>query len=308
MVCLDADEVRRHVRSALAEDLGAGDVTSLAVVPPSTKASGRLVAREPLVVAGLALAEAAFNELSPEVVVSPETRDGARLLSGQPLMRVEGSARALLGAERVALNFLQRLSGIATLTAQYVQAVRGTAARILDTRKTTPGWRKLEKYAVTRGGGENHRLGLDDRILIKDNHLMVLRQEKPDPVTVAVRRARRAYPDLTLEVEADTLEQVAQALTAGADIILLDNMTPRQLKAAVELVKGRARLEASGGVTLRSVRAVAQSGVDYVSVGALTHSARAVDIALDFEPAAPAVRGAGTRPAQAPPNPKGGAT
>jgi nicotinate-nucleotide pyrophosphorylase (carboxylating) len=198
-------------------------------------------------------------------------------------MKVTGPAHALLSAERVALNFLQRLSGIATLTAQFVEAIQGTHARILDTRKTTPGWRRLEKYAVACGGGANHRFGLFDQVLIKDNHLTVLRDARPNPVAVAVCQARVKYPKLRIEVEADSLEQVDQALAAGADVILLDNMSPVQLRMAVQRCKGHARTEASGGVTLAGVRAVADTGVDFISVGALTHSARAVDIGLDFE-------------------------
>jgi nicotinate-nucleotide pyrophosphorylase (carboxylating) len=199
------------------------------------------------------------------------------------MLKVSGPARALLTAERVALNFVQRLSGVATLTAKYVAAIGGTAAHILDTRKTTPGWRRFEKYAVTCGGGRNHRLGLFDLILIKDNHLAALRNERPNAIAAAVQRARSAYPDLKVEVEADTLDQVEQAIAAGADLILLDNMPPPVLRKAVERVAGRAKTEASGGVNLETARAIAETGVDFISVGALTHSARAVDIALDFE-------------------------
>ena len=191
--------------------------------------------------------------------------------------------RALLSAERVALNFVQRLCGVATLTAQFVDAVKGTRAQILDTRKTTPGWRHFEKYAVACGGGGNHRLGLYDMVLIKDNHLAALRDAKPNPIAAGVRRARKKYPRLQVEVEADTLKQVEQAAAARADVILLDNMSPAQLRQAVKLVAGRGKTEASGGVNLKTVRAIAQSGVDFISVGALTHSARAVDIGLDFE-------------------------
>ena len=188
----------------------------------------------------------------------------------------------MLTAERVALNFVQHLSGIATLTAEFVDRVRGTHARILDTRKTLPGWRRLEKYAVTCGGGENHRAGLYDRVLIKDNHLAALRHEKPSAIQSAVRRARELYPTLHVEVEADTLEQVRQVLAAGADSVLLDNMSLEALRAAVALVAGKIPTEASGGVNLQTVRGIAETGVTFISVGALTHSARAVDIALDF--------------------------
>jgi nicotinate-nucleotide pyrophosphorylase (carboxylating) len=210
--------------------------------------------------------------------------DGDLATAGQSLLRISGPARAILTSERVALNFVQRLCGIATLTRQYVDAVKGTRAKILDTRKTTPGLRRLEKYAVRCGGGENHRAGLFDRVLIKDNHLASLRDAPPNPIAAAVRRAREQYPEHPIEVEADTLEQVEQALTAGADIILLDNMNLVQLRVAVQQARGRAKTEASGGVNLASVRQIAETGVDCISVGALTHSARASDIALDFEP------------------------
>jgi nicotinate-nucleotide pyrophosphorylase (carboxylating) len=241
-----------------------------------------MVAREPLVVAGLALGQAAFTEFSPTVKAERMIEEGARVEAGAQLIRVSGPAQALLSAERVALNFVQRLCGIATLTAQYVELVKGTRAQILDTRKTTPGWRRLEKYAVTCGGGHNHRFGLFDLVLVKDNHLMVLRNESPNAIAAAVQRAREKYPQLKIEVEAGDLEQVEQAAAAGADIILLDNMPPQAVAASVKLARGRAKLEASGGVNLSTVRAIAETGVDFISVGALTHSARAVDIALDF--------------------------
>jgi nicotinate-nucleotide pyrophosphorylase (carboxylating) len=199
------------------------------------------------------------------------------------LLRVSGPARAILSAERVALNFVQRLSGIATLTAQFADAIKGTRTHILDTRKTTPGLRHFEKYAVACGGAKNHRVGLFDMILIKDNHLAVLQNEKPNAVAAAVRRAREKFPKLKIGVEADTLEQVEQAADAGADVILLDNMNPVQLRLAVQKIKGRAKTEASGGINLANVRIIAETGVDFISVGALTHAARAVDIGLDFE-------------------------
>ena len=280
---LSSDEIRRTVRAALAEDIGSGDATTLATVPEETRVTALMVAREPLVVAGLELAEAAFLELCPAANLQRLAADGERAPAGFALLKITAApARAVLSAERVALNFAQRLSGVATLTAQYVAAVSATQARILDTRKTTPGWRRLEKYAVVCGGGLNHRFGLFDRILIKDNHLAALRHERPGAIQAAVGRARARYPQLAVEVEAETLEQVAQALRAGADVILLDNMPAEQLRAAVRLVGGRAKTEASGGVSLSTVRAIAETGVDYISVGALTHSARAVDIALDF--------------------------
>jgi len=279
---LSAEEIRQVVRSALAEDIGSGDVTTLAAVPQSARARAEIRAREPLVVAGLALAEAAFRQISPAAQVTRLTADGRRVAVGKPLLAIAGPARTLLSAERVALNFLQRLCGIATLTARFVAAVKGTRAQILDTRKTTPGWRRLEKYAVACGGGRNHRFGLFDMVLIKDNHLAALRHEPPNAIAAAVQRARARCPNLKVEVEADTLRQVDQAVAAGADIVLLDNMNLRQLRRAVEKCKGRALTEASGGVTLARVRAIAQTGVDYISAGVLTHSAPAVDIGLDF--------------------------
>ncbi len=277
------EEIRAAVRQALAEDIGSGDVTTLATVPEQATAVARMRARESLVVAGLALAEAAFDEVSSDVRVVRAVEDGHRVERGTTLARVAGPTRALLSAERVALNFLQRLSGVATLAADFVAAVQGTPARILDTRKTTPGWRRLEKYAVACGGATNHRFGLFDMILIKDNHLATLKHELPNPIAAAVQRARARYPELKAEVEADTLEQVEQALAAGAELILLDNMNPAELKLAVQKCRGRVLTEASGGVTLASVRAIAEAGVDFISVGALTHAARAVDIGLDFE-------------------------
>jgi nicotinate-nucleotide pyrophosphorylase (carboxylating) len=275
--------MREAVQRALAEDIGHGDVTTAATVPATLDARAVMVAREPLVTAGLALAEAAFHELSAEAHTTVLVADGQRAERGSRLLTVSGPARAILTAERVALNFVQRLSGIATLTAQFVEAVRGTRAQILDTRKTTPGLRPLEKYAVRCGGGQNHRFGLFDLVLIKDNHLAALRNASPDPIAAAVQQARARYPQLKIEVEADTLPQVEQAVAAGADIVLLDNMTLDELRAAVQVVGGRAKTEASGGVSLGTVRQIAETGVDFVSVGALTHSARAVDIALDFE-------------------------
>ena len=307
---LSAAEIRRAVQAALAEDIGPGDATTLATVPETATARAVMQAREPLVVAGLEFAEAAFREVLPfihpgsepggppkspkksgrrgsppaarEIEIERLAKDGQPVKAGDILLNVAGPARALLSAERVALNFVQRLSGIATLTAQFVAAVKGTSARILDTRKTTPGWRRFEKYAVTCGGGQNHRFGLFDQVLIKDNHRMALRQETPNPIAAAVVRARERFPKLKIEVEADTLEQAGQAADAGADIILLDNMSPMQLRLAVRKIGGRAKTEASGGVMLTTIRGIAETGVDYISIGALTHSAHAVDIGLDF--------------------------
>jgi nicotinate-nucleotide pyrophosphorylase (carboxylating) len=282
---LSPQEIRSAVRAALQEDIGNGDVTTLAVVPEQANAEAVMVAREPLVVAGLAFAEAAFRELAPSIQIERKGADRRPVQSGECLLRLRGPARALLTAERVALNFVQRLSGVATLTARFVEETKETNAKILDTRKTTPGWRRFEKYAVACGGGANHRLGLHDMVLIKDNHLVAVQFEPPDPIGAAVRRAREKFPKLKIEVEVDNPAQVQQALAAGADIILLDNMDLEQLRTAVHWINGKALTEASGGVTLSNVKAIAATGVDFISVGALTHSARAVDIALDFLPA-----------------------
>jgi nicotinate-nucleotide pyrophosphorylase (carboxylating) len=280
---LPEELVLQQVRAALAEDVGTGDVTTLATIPEEARSSARMVAREKMSVAGLAFAAAVFRELAPEISLTFMARDGERVAAGTILLSVSGPTRAILTAERVALNFVQRLSGVATFTSQFVDAIAGTGARILDTRKTTPGWRQIEKYAVACGGGQNHRFGLWDMVLIKDNHLAALRDAKPNAIAAAVKRAREHSPKLKVEVEADTLDQVAQAIDAGADIVLLDNMRLDQLRAAVELTRNRAKTEASGGVGLQSVRAIAETGVDFISVGAITHSARAVDIGLDFE-------------------------
>lgn len=282
MVALTPEEIRQAVVAALVEDVGSGDATTLACIPEGARSSARMSARQPLVVAGLAFASIAFRECSAAVDVVPRVRDGEWVDAGGVLMEVRGPSRALLTGERVALNFVQRLSGVATQTARFVAAVEGTRARILDTRKTTPGWRRFEKYAVGCGGGGNHRMGLYDRVLIKDNHLAALAGEAPNAVAAAVKRCRERFPGLLVEVEADSLEQVRYAVEAGADMVLLDNMGIETLRTAVEVVGRRARTEASGGVTLSTVRAIAETGVDEISVGALTHSACAVDIGLDF--------------------------
>jgi nicotinate-nucleotide pyrophosphorylase (carboxylating) len=280
-VKLSSKEIRYAVKSALAEDIGSGDATTLITISPNAKSIALMRARENLVIAGIEFAEIAFYGLSRKIEIKKIVRDGQRVGKNKMLLEISGPTRAILTAERVALNFVQRLSGIATLTSQFVEAIKGTHAQILDTRKTTPGWRRFEKYAVACGGGKNHRLGLFDMILIKDNHLAALRNEKPNAIAAAISRARQKFPNLKIEVEADTLEQVEQAANANADFILLDNMDLKNLRAAVKIVRGRAKTEASGGVNLKTVRAIAQTGVDFISVGALTHSARAVDIGLD---------------------------
>ena len=279
---LDSQQVEQAVRTALAEDVGTGDATTLALVPAELQSEAVMAAREPLTVCGLAFAVEAYRQLDPTTQVTLCCKDGDTLAKGDPLLKVKGPSRALLTAERVSLNFLQRLSGVATIARRFVDEVAGTKAKILDTRKTLPGWRMFEKYAVASGGATNHRIGLYDMILIKDNHLVALRDAQPNAVAAAVARARAAYPQLKVEVEADNLTQVAQAVEAGADIILLDNMTNEMMREAVRSVQGRALLEASGGVNLKTVRGKAETGVDFISVGALTHSAPSVDIGLDF--------------------------
>jgi nicotinate-nucleotide pyrophosphorylase (carboxylating) len=268
--------LERIVHAALAEDVGAGDVTTDATVPADAVGTAALLVKEAGIVCGIRAAEAVFRALDPEIEFEAFAHDGDAVEAPALVARVSGSARAILTGERVALNFLGRLSGIATLTRHYVDAIEGTGAAVLDTRKTTPGLRALEKHAVAAGGGRNHRFGLDDAVLVKDNHLRAA-----GSVADAVAAVRKAS-DLPVEVECDTLDQVREALEVGVAAILLDNMTTTELRQAVELVGGRARLEASGGVHLETIRAVAETGVDEISVGALTHSARSLDVSLEL--------------------------
>jgi nicotinate-nucleotide pyrophosphorylase (carboxylating) len=268
------------VRGALQEDGAFNDITTIATIVSDRRSRATLVARENGVVCGIPLALEAFRLLDPKVAIRVEHEDGSRVRAGEPVLFVSGHARALLSAERVALNYSQRLSGIATLTCKFVDAVKGTRAKILDTRKTTPGWRSLEKYAVRTGGGTNYRMDLSTGVLIKDNHLAALDGD----IAKAVTRSRELAGDgLQIEVECDRIDQVRAALDAGADIILLDNMPPSVMAECVQLGAGRAVFEASGGVNLSTVRAIAESGVDWISAGALTHSAPSMDLALDFE-------------------------
>ena len=268
------------VQDALDEDAADRDVTTLATVVAGHRARARLVARANGVVCGVPLALAAFRLLDPDVSIRVDAEDGTAVRAGGDVLFLSGRARGLLTAERTALNFMQRLSGIATLTRQYVQAVAGTGATIMDTRKTTPLWRALEKYAVRCGGGTNHRFSLEDAVLVKDNHLAVAGGD----VAEAVRRVRAfADPRTPVQVECDTVAQVRAAVAAGATSVLLDNMTPDQLRESVAIARGHCATEASGGVTLASVAAIAATGVDRISVGALTHSAPALNLALDFE-------------------------
>jgi nicotinate-nucleotide pyrophosphorylase (carboxylating) len=267
------------VDTTLAEDLGeAGDITSAAVIPADARFQGVMDSRDAITVAGLPIAEAFFRTLDPEAEVELLVEEGARVSAGADLIRVRGKARALLTAERSALNTVQHLSGIATMTRQYVDAIAGTGATLLDTRKTIPGLRVLEKYAVRCGGGLNHRMGLWDAAMIKDNHIAVA-----GSIDEAVRRAASAGI-LSIIVECDRVDQIEPALAAGATHLLLDNMTPAILRGAVTLVGDRVPTEASGGVRLDTIRAIAETGVTYISVGRLTQSAPAVDIGLDFEP------------------------
>lgn len=282
---MQQQELDALVQRALAEDIGSGDVTTAATVAPETHALARITQKAPGVVYGLDVAAAVFRAVEPAVVLSQTGPEGVWRENG-PVLEITGTAAALLAAERTALNFLQQLSGVATLTARCVRAVEGTGARILDTRKTVPGLRALQKRAVLAGGGVSHRSGLYDAILIKENHAALA-----GGVGAAVRRAHAHAPQLPLEVECGTLAEVGEALAAGADLdlragfrILLDNMSPAQLREAVALVAGRTELEASGGFTLATIREVAETGVDFISVGALTHSAPALDLSLLLEP------------------------
>ncbi len=263
------------VATALAEDIGPGDVTGEAVVPAKARLVAGMHAREKLVVCGLPLAIHCFRQLDAQVHIEVLARDGEEVAPGAALLRIDGSARAVLAAERTALNFVQHLSGVASLARRFVEAVAGTPARILDTRKTLPLYRRLQKYAVRCGGATNHRMGLHDAVMIKDNHIALA-----GGLAAAVAAARGAG-QREIEVECDTLDQVAEALSLGVERLLLDNMSIGELRRAVEMAKGRARLEASGGVRLETVRAIAETGVDFISIGRLTMSAPAVDIGLD---------------------------
>lgn len=276
---LTPEELDDFIDRTLAEDVGSGDVTSQAVIPEGARLKAAFVARQHLVVAGLGIAKVIVEKVAPGSAFVARRGDGDAVDPGGVIAEVSGPARGLLTAERSALNILQHLSGIATLTRDYVRAIEGLGAQILDTRKTIPGLRKLEKYAVRMGGGTNHRMGLYDAVMIKDNHIAMA-----GGITEAVEAAR-AHTDLKVQVECDTLDQVAEALGAGADSLLLDNMPADTLRAAVALNAGKVPLEASGGVTLETVHAIAETGVNFISVGRLTQSAPGVDIGLDYEEA-----------------------
>jgi nicotinate-nucleotide pyrophosphorylase (carboxylating) len=275
-------EIIACIRRALDEDIGGGDATTDSIVPADATSSGRIIAKEAGVVAGLDVAAAAYRLVDARVSFVPLAAEGATVANRQPLATVAGPARALLTAERTALNFLGRMSGIATLTRRFVDAVAGTRAVILDTRKTAPGLRTLDKLAVRRGGGQNHRIGLYDMILIKDNHIDYAGSLAEAVARSRAARARTAHSGLEIEVEARTLDDVRAALDLHVKRILLDNMTPTMMRAAVDLNAGRAKLEASGNVALDNVRQVAETGVDYISIGALTHSAKVLDVSFDL--------------------------
>jgi len=278
MNVLDPLYVEQVVRSALAEDIGSGDITTLATIPQGHESTAVMLAKQEGIVAGLEVAATVFRLLDKNIVFRSELQDGVRVSDGALLATVSGPTRAILTAERTALNFVQRMSGIATLTSRYIALVAHTGARILDTRKTSPGLRRLEKYAVSVGGGANHRFGLDDGILIKDNHVAVA-----GGVAAAIKAAKSNAPHtLRIEVEVDDLNQLREAIDAGADVVLLDNMPLEIIRKAVELTQRRVFLEASGGITLENIADVAETGVDMISIGALTHSAPALDISLDI--------------------------
>jgi nicotinate-nucleotide pyrophosphorylase (carboxylating) len=280
---LPAEYVQKIVETALAEDLGKGDVTTDLLVPRELQGKAFVLIKEAGIAAGADVAARTFNSVDPALKVQILIEDGAKVKEGDVLMQISGRVGSILKAERVALNFLQRLSGIASITAQYVEAVHGLGVDIADTRKTTPGLRLLEKYAVKTGGGRNHRMDLGEAILIKDNHFAALKAIGMDYKDVVAKAVNDAPSGMTVEAEATTVAEAAEAAEAGADVIMLDNMPIEEMQKAVEEIDGRAEVEASGGITLKTVRAAAETGVDFISIGALTHSNRALDISLEYE-------------------------
>jgi nicotinate-nucleotide pyrophosphorylase (carboxylating) len=276
-------QIEEIIDLALAEDLGKGDVTTEALIPSDQQGTGFIVAKKEGILAGTEAATQIFHRVDPELKVEILLKDGTRVKPGSKVAKVSGSIASILKAERMALNFLQRLSGIASETNRYVESVEGLPVRIMDTRKTIPGWRSLEKYAVRVGGGGNHRMNLSDGILIKDNHLVALRSQGLNIKEIIARAGQNAPQRLKIEVEVGTVSEALEAVEAGADIVMLDNMNLEDMRKAVESIHGRALIEASGGITLDNVRAVAETGVDFISIGALTHSARALDISLELE-------------------------
>ncbi len=280
---LNSPHVNAIIELALAEDSAYGDITSHALIPPKQQAKAFIIAKEGGILAGVDIAALIFNKAEPSIKTIIHKKDGIKLKTGDNIISVNGSSAAILKAERVALNFLSRLSGIASKTARYVTEVKGTNAVILDTRKTTPGMRLLEKYAVKMGGGQNHRLHLGDGILIKDNHIEAMRQQAMSLTDIIVKAKQNAPAGTKIEIEVNTVPQALEAASAGADTIMLDNMNLEDMRQVVELVAGKAMLEASGGINLDNVRAVAMTGVDYISVGAITHSVKGMDFSLEFE-------------------------
>jgi len=276
-------QIEEIIDCALAEDLGKGDVTTEALIPGDQRGTGFIVAKKEGIVAGTGVAKQVFHRVDPELKVEMLLEDGARVKPGSKVAKVSGSIASILKAERVALNFLQHLSGIATETNRYVEVVKGLPVRIMDTRKTTPGLRSLEKHAVKAGGGENHRMSLGDGILIKDNHLAALRSQGLNIKEIVAKARQNAPQRLPVEVEVRTVSEALEAVEAGADIVMLDNMNLEDMRKAVKSIHGRALIEASGGITLGNVRAVAETGVDFISIGALTHSPTALDISLELE-------------------------
>lgn len=279
MIGLDSMYIRSIVRTALNEDIGSGDITTITTTPLNYDATATMIAKENGIIAGIELARSAFHMVDPSLIFDPCKQDGAGVVPGDQIAVIAGNARGVLTAERVALNFMQQTSGVATLTAKYVDMVSHTKAKIVDTRKTIPGLRRLQKYAVTVGGGANHRFGLDDGLLIKDNHIAAA-----GGITEAVNLAKSNAPHtLRIEVEVTNIHQLREALDAGVDIIMLDNMSIESMREAVKIVDGSVILEASGGVNLNTVKTIAETGVDIISVGALTHSAKALDISLNIK-------------------------
>ncbi len=279
---LNPKQMQILCQQAIAEDVGSGDATTLAIVPASLKTTAHFINRQECICAGMPVVKTLFQELSSDLELTQLVKEGELCPPGTRMSTIEGNARAILTGERTALNFLQRLCGIATITRRYVEALGDSKTRILDTRKTTPGLRLLEKYAVWAGGGQNHRIGLYDRIMIKDNHREMARMLGPDSIRLAVKACRDKYPKLEIEVEADTMEDVRAAANAGVEYILLDNMNNEQMSEAIHIIAGRAKTEASGGITLERLPSLRNMGLDFISVGALTHSAPAVDIGLDI--------------------------
>jgi nicotinate-nucleotide pyrophosphorylase (carboxylating) len=276
-------QIEEIIDRALAEDLGKGDITTEALIPGDKQGTGFIVAKKEGTLAGTGAVKQVFHRVDPDLKVEILLEDGAWVKPGSKIARIAGRVASILKAERVALNFLQRLSGIASETNRYVEAVKGLPVRIMDTRKTTPGLRLLEKHAVRAGGGENHRMSLGDGILIKDNHLAALRRQGLNIKDIVAKARQNTTQALAIEVEVGTVSEALEAVEAGADIVMLDNMGLEDMRKAVKSLHGRALVEASGGITLDNVRAVAETGVDFISIGALTHSARALDISLELE-------------------------